>query len=102
MYVCVSLYWWLGEVKSDEEATAGSEAVETRDSHSRSRGVQDAVVDVLRVLDKEAAAQAITQLVQTFSCLSDLAQSQGWPTLLHCDCSYCVCVCVLRGCDGGR
>lgn len=64
-------------MKSDEEATAESEIVEARDSHSRSRGVQDAVVEVLRVLDKEDAAQAITQLVQTFSCLSDLAQSQG-------------------------
>lgn len=68
-------------MKSDEEATAESEAVEVRDSPSRSRSVQDAVVEVLRVLDKEAAAQAITQLVQTFSCLSDLAQSQGWHTM---------------------
>lgn len=63
---------------------AESEAVEACDSHSRSRGVQDAVVEVLMVLDKEAAAQAIFQLVQTYSCLSDLAQRQGWLTAFQC------------------
>lgn len=71
-------------MKSDEEALAESEATEARDSHSRSSGVQDAVVEVLRVLEKEAAAQAIFQLVQTYSCLSDLAQRQGWPTAFQC------------------
>ena len=35
------------------------------------------MVDVLGVLDREAAAQAISQLIQTYSCLADLAQSQG-------------------------
>lgn len=42
-----------------------------------SGGVVSAVVEVLGVMSKEVAAQAIAQLVQTHSCLADLAQSQG-------------------------
>lgn len=34
-------------------------------------------MEVLGVLEKGAAAQAISQIIQTYSCLVDLAQSQG-------------------------
>jgi hypothetical protein len=62
-----------GEVRSDEEAAgkaSGSVASES------GLGVEEAVVEVLGVLGKEAAAQAISQLVQTYSCLVEVAQSQ--------------------------
>lgn len=49
-----------------------------------SGSVEKAMVDVLAVLDREAAAQAISQLIQTYSCLADLAQSQG-------ELDYCCC-----------
>ena len=39
--------------------------------------VEQAVMDLLGVLGKETAAQAISQLVQTYSCLAHVAQSQG-------------------------
>ena len=82
---------WAGEVRSDEEAPGegGAEATSNRyilyglwlivvcETWSCSEGVESAVVEVLRVLGRETAAQAITQLVQTYSCLADLAQSQG-------------------------
>lgn len=78
-------------MRSDEEAAGDREAVTTSDRCSVcwycvmcemwgiwcSGGVETAVVEVLRVLGKEAAAQAVTQLIQTYCCLADVAQSQG-------------------------
>jgi hypothetical protein len=39
--------------------------------------VEGAAVELLQVMGREAAATAISQLVQTYSFLADVAQSQG-------------------------
>ena len=39
--------------------------------------MEGAAVELLGVMEKEAAATAISQLVHTYSCLADVAQSQG-------------------------
>ena len=60
------------------------------------------MVEVLGVLGEEAAAQAITQLVQTHSLLADLAQSQGTVALPFSVTVLCYITALCpRGRDGG-
>ena len=60
--------------------------------------IVSAVVEVLMVMRVEDTADAITQLVLTYSSLADLVRSQGEPhPLLLCimlSVYVCVCVCV--------
>lgn len=57
-------------------------------------------MELLGALEKEAAATAISQLVQTYSCLTDVAQSQGKPSAPLCALILGLCGC--RRCNGGR